>query len=29
MPYLVHKRFKKNKDQHEKNYYLKIAEEKK
>ena len=29
MPYLVHKCFKKNKDQHEKNYYCKITEENK
>ena len=29
MPYLVHKYFKKNKDQHEKNYYHKITEENK
>ena len=29
MPYLVHKYFKKNKDQHEKNYFRKITEENK
>ena len=29
IPYFVHKYFKKNKDQHEKNYYRKVTEENK